>query len=171
MIHASNTHFERAEEVVLTRIFDAPRDLVFKVWTDPRYVALWWGVNGATNVVHQMDVRPGGQWRIDMTVENGTTYPNCGEFLEVIENERLSYTHVHQAESPAWKGAPPEPTTSTVEFEPHGPGTLVRMKVHFASEEDMQRMAATGLRRGLEQGFDRFAALLAKLTDPRKPGR
>src|SRR5262245_34419576 len=54
----------RAHEFGLTRVFDAQRDLVFKVWTDPRYVALWWGVDGATNPHCELDVRVGGAWRI-----------------------------------------------------------------------------------------------------------
>lgn len=53
-------------EIVATRVFDAPRDLVFKMWTDPKHIVHWWGPNGFTNTIHEMDVRPGGVWRFIM---------------------------------------------------------------------------------------------------------
>ena len=73
----------------LSRWFDAPRALVYRLWTDPRYVTLWWGVEVATIPNCQMDVRAGDLWRIDMRTATGTVYPNAFEFREVIENERL----------------------------------------------------------------------------------
>ncbi len=59
------THAAR-REIIITRMFDAPRALVFKAWTDPRHVARWWGPKGVTNPVCELDVRPGGAIRIDM---------------------------------------------------------------------------------------------------------
>ena len=62
----SAIQFKPKGELVLTRTFDAPRELVFKVWTDPKHVALWWGPHGFTTIVQEMDVRPGGAWRYSM---------------------------------------------------------------------------------------------------------
>src|SRR4051794_34340238 len=63
-------------EIVATRIFEAPRELVFTMWTDREHVAKWWGPRGFTNTIHEMDVRPGGTWRFVMHGPDGTDYPN-----------------------------------------------------------------------------------------------
>ena len=76
-------------ELRLERVFDAPRDLVFKVWTDPRHVTRWWGPHGFTTVVHEMDVRPGGAWRYTMRGPDGNDYLFTGTYVEIIEAERL----------------------------------------------------------------------------------
>lgn len=156
---------ERApmREFELTRIFDAPRDLVFKVWTDPRFVALWWGLEGTSVPRCEMDVRPGGTWRIDMRTPGGTIYPNSGVFLEVIENERLVYTDVADPESPAWKGAPPGDRLNIVTFENAGSGTRVTLRVQFKTSEDYDFFVGTGFRDGLAESLDRLARLLLQI--------
>lgn len=153
-----------AREFELTRMFDAPRDLVFKVWTDPRYVALWWGIEG-TNVKRcEMDVRPGGAWRIDMRTPGGTIYPNSGVFVEVIENERLVFSDVPHADSPAWSGSPPGTYVHTVSFRHHeSGGTEVSVVVRADSEADCARLLAQGMREGIAQGLDRLARLLGEI--------
>ena len=62
-------------EIVITRVFDAPRDLVWDAWTDPKQVVQWWGPQGFTTTIHEMDVRPGGVWRHTMHGPDGTEYP------------------------------------------------------------------------------------------------
>src|ERR1700688_4411146 len=81
-------------EVVFTRVFDAPRGLVFKVWTDPKHVAQWWGPHGFTNPVCELDARPGGAIRIHMRGPDGTIYPMTGVYREIVEPERLVFTSV-----------------------------------------------------------------------------
>ncbi|HEX9222992.1 MAG TPA: SRPBCC domain-containing protein, partial [Candidatus Acidoferrales bacterium] len=80
------------QELVLTRVFDAPRELVFKVWTDPKHVAQWWGPHGFTNPVCELDLRPGGAIRIHMRGPDGTVYPMTGVYQEVVPPERLVFT-------------------------------------------------------------------------------
>jgi uncharacterized protein YndB with AHSA1/START domain len=80
-------------EIVLSREFDAPRDLVWKAWTDPAQVGHWWGPNGFTITNHEMKVRPGGAWRLTMHGPDGTDYPNRMVYSEVVAPERLVYTH------------------------------------------------------------------------------
>ena len=65
-------------EIVATRVFDAPRDLVFRMWTDPAHIVHWWGPNGFTTTIHEMDVRPGGMWRFIMHGPDGVDYPQYG---------------------------------------------------------------------------------------------
>jgi len=94
-------------DFTLTRSFDASRHLVFRIWTDPKFVELWWGVEDSTNPTCQMDIHPGGAWRIDMRTASGVVYPNGGFYLEVMENERLVYTDVVPPNASAWGGSPP----------------------------------------------------------------
>ena len=81
-------------DVVLTRVFNAPRDLVFKAWTDPEQMAKWWGPDGFTNPVCELDARPGGKIRIDMRAPGGTIYPMTGTFYDVEEPTRLVFSEV-----------------------------------------------------------------------------
>src|SRR5258706_12536384 len=79
-------------ELTITRIFDAPRELVFKVWTDPKHLAQWWGPQYFTNPVCEIDLRPGGALYIQMTDPDGVAYPVKGTFREVVPPERLVFT-------------------------------------------------------------------------------
>lgn len=80
-------------EIVLARVFDAPRSLVFRMWTDPDHVMKWFGPRGFTCTLHEMDVRVGGRWRFDMKAPDGTLYPNRIEYLEIVPDERLVFDH------------------------------------------------------------------------------
>ena len=83
-----------AREVTITRVFDAPRDLVFRMWTDPAHVARWWGPKCFTNPVCEVDARPGGELRIVMQAPDGATYPMIGVFQHVAAPERLVFTNI-----------------------------------------------------------------------------
>src|SRR5262249_6024906 len=80
-------------ELLLGRTFDAPRELVFKAWTDPKHLAQWWGPLGFTNPVCEADARPGGKWRIVMRGPDGGDFPHGGEYLEVTPYERIVMTN------------------------------------------------------------------------------
>ena len=71
-------------EVVITRVFDAPRALVFKAWTDPKHIARWWGPMGFTNPICELDARVGGAWRIVMRSPTGIEYPCGGVYREIV---------------------------------------------------------------------------------------
>ena len=83
---------KEGHELVLTRVFDAPRELVFKAWTDAKRVAQWWGPHQFTNPVCELDARPGGAIRIHMRGPDGTVYPMTGVYQEVVEPERIVFT-------------------------------------------------------------------------------
>jgi uncharacterized protein YndB with AHSA1/START domain len=72
-------------ELIFTRIFDAPRELVLKAWTDPKQIVKWWGPKGFATTTHEMDVRPGGVWRFIMHGSDGTDYKIKIVFLEVVK--------------------------------------------------------------------------------------
>jgi len=114
-------------EIVITRLIDAPRELVWNAWTDPVQVAGWWGPNGFTNTIHAMDVRPGGVWLFDMHGPDGTDYPNRIVFIEVVKPERLVYQHGSgEANDPAAFDV-------TVTFEAQGGKTRLTMRSLFAT--------------------------------------
>jgi uncharacterized protein YndB with AHSA1/START domain len=88
----SNKFDER--ELTITRVFDAPRALVFKVWTDPKHLAQWWGPQGFTNPVCEFDARVGGELRIHMRGPDGAIYPMKGVIREFAPPERLAFTSI-----------------------------------------------------------------------------
>jgi uncharacterized protein YndB with AHSA1/START domain len=167
MIPANDQAEAWPAEFTISRVFDAPRDLVFRIWTDPKCVALWWGIDGATNPRCELDVRPGGRWRIDMRTPGGTVYPNGGVYLEVVENRRLVSTDVSDPASPAWRDSPPPDRLNTVTFEDAGAGTRVTLRVQFRSAADRDFFVAAGVKQGIAQSLARFARVLASVAEPK----
>lgn len=80
-------------EIVLTRVFDAPRELVFRMWTEREHITRWFGPRGFTCTTHEMDARVGGRWRFDMLAPDGKLYTNRIEYLEITPPERLVFDH------------------------------------------------------------------------------
>jgi len=81
-------------EIITERLIHAPRELVFAAWTDPGQIVKWWGPDGFTNTIHEMDVRPGGHWRHVMHGPDGTDYQNHSIFVELVRPERIVFDHV-----------------------------------------------------------------------------
>lgn len=77
----------------ITRMLSAPIDLVWEVWTNPEYIANWWGPNGFTNTIHTMDVREGGEWRLTMHGPDGKNYPNKSVFVEIVQGKKIVFQH------------------------------------------------------------------------------
>lgn len=88
----SSATLQRA--IVAERILNAPRELVFTVWTEPEHIAKWWGPTGFTNTIHKMDVRAGGEWSFIMHGPDGTDYRNEIVYTEVVRPERIVYDHI-----------------------------------------------------------------------------
>jgi len=80
-------------EISSTRIFDAPRELVWRAWTEPKHIEKWWGPIGFTTTTKVFDFRPGGQWLHTMHGPDGTDYRNDITFTDVVEPERIEYDH------------------------------------------------------------------------------
>jgi uncharacterized protein YndB with AHSA1/START domain len=140
------------QTIVGIRTFDAPRDLVFQMFTDPDHIVKWWGPIGFTNTVYIMDVRPGGIWRHVMHGPDGIDYKNESVYVEVIRPERLVYKHLS---GPAF--------VSTVTFDDEGDRTRVTMRMLFESNELRDKtIEVFGAVRGLEQTLNRLADYLAQ---------
>lgn len=141
-------------ELVITRVFDAPRGLVFKAWAEPERLVRWWGPRGFTTTSCTVDVRLGGAWRICMRSSEGVDYWTQGVYREVVEPERLVFTY-------AWEDAEGKPGREmlvTVTFADHGGKT--EMAFHqaiFESAEDRD-----GHEEGWSECFDLLAEYLAK---------
>jgi len=146
-------------EIVITRLIDAPRELVFTAWTDPNHVAHWWGPKGFTTTIHEMDLRPGGVWRLVMHGPDGTDYPNKIIFVEVVKPERLVYTN-----SGGKKGGPSAKFQNTVTFEEQGGKTKLSMRMVFSSPEELEHVVKVyGAIEGGKQTLERLEEYLAKL--------
>jgi uncharacterized protein YndB with AHSA1/START domain len=98
----AETTWELEREIVLSRVFDAPRELVFRAWTEKGRIGEWFGPKGFVCTTHEMDVKVGGRWRFDLVAPDGTRYDNRIDFLEVTPPERLVFDHGHDKdEDPA----------------------------------------------------------------------
>jgi len=118
-------------ELVITRVFDAPRALVFKAWTEPERLVRWWGPRGFTMPSCKMEVRPGGAYRFQMRSPEGTDHWLQGVYREIVEPERLACTW-------AWldaDGKPVHETLLTVTFDEEGDKT--KLTLHQAVFESV----------------------------------
>ncbi len=143
-------------ELVITRIFNAPRKLVFEVFTDPKHVIHWWGPNGFTNTIHSMNVKPGGEWKLTMHGPDGVDYPNVIKYKEVIKPEKLVW----------WHGDDKDPAQfeSTVIFEDEGKKTKLTMKMVFRTKAEKDFVVEKyGALEGQSQTMDRLEQYLSKI--------
>lgn len=148
-------------ELVLTRVFDAPRELLFQIWTDPAHVACWWGPHGFTTPPETvaLDVRPGGSWRIRMLAPDGVEYWMHGVYREVVAPERLVFTYAGTA-SP---GGPEHETRVTVTFADLGERTEMTFRqAVFPTVEERDSHAG-----GWSECFDELVDYLAELPHAR----
>ena len=146
-------------EIATSRVFDAPRDLVWQAWTEPKHLARWYGPNGFTVTTHEMDVRPGGVWRLTMHGPDGTDYPNLSRYVEVVRPERLVYEHGSAERAD-------DRFDVTVTFADEGPGkTRVSMRMVFRTQEERDRVVNVyGALQGNRQTMDRLEDHLAALS-------
>jgi uncharacterized protein YndB with AHSA1/START domain len=117
-------------EIVITRVFDAPREVVWDAWTNPKQVVKWWGPRGFTTTIREMDVRPGGAWIHTLHGPDGANYPGKSVFLEVVKPERIVLTHGGGKE-----GGPRANFHSTWTFEVEGDQTRVTIRMVFDSTQ------------------------------------
>jgi uncharacterized protein YndB with AHSA1/START domain len=141
-------------ELVMTRVLDAPRNLVYEAWTNPKHIAQWWGPKGFTNTIHEMEVKVGGVWRFMMHGPDGTDYPNKVVFEEVVKAERLVYTHGSDQDDD------PNSFHVTVTFEDQGKKTKLTMRMVLRSAAALAEAKKFGAVEGGNQTLDRLEAYL-----------
>ena len=143
-------------EILITREFDAPRELVFKAMTDPDLIPRWWGPRGYTTTVDKMDVRPGGAWRFINGIPGGEESAFRGEYREIVPPERIVQTF-------EWEPMAGHISDETATFTERDGRTLLTNRTVFASKEDRDGMIQSGMEKGLAETHDRFAELLVEL--------
>ena len=140
-------------ELVLTRILNAPRSLVFQAWTDARQLAQWWGPTGFTNPVCELDLKVNGEIRIDMRAPNGVVYPMSGAYREIVPPERLVFTSAALDAT----GKPMFENLNTVTFEEfEGNKTVVTVKARVLWETPEAGRHLDGMAQGWALTIDRL---------------
>jgi uncharacterized protein YndB with AHSA1/START domain len=141
-------------EIVMTRVFDAPRERLFQAYTDPKVIPRWWGPARYTTAVDRMDLRPGGTWRYVHRGADGSEYAFRGEYREIVPPERLVSTF-------EFEGLPGHVSVDTASFEDLGGKTRLTAVSLFDSVEDRDGMANSGAEQGAIETWERLARLLA----------
>jgi uncharacterized protein YndB with AHSA1/START domain len=144
-------------ELMIIRSFDAPRGLVWQAWTDPRQLAKWWGPQGFTNPVCEIDVRVGGAIYVVMRGPDGTDYPMRGAFHEIVVPERLVFTNfpVDANDNPMMDG------WTTVTFAERNGKTDMTLETRATGLVPNARFMLLGMGVGWSQSIDRLAELVA----------
>jgi uncharacterized protein YndB with AHSA1/START domain len=149
----NTTEASADREIVSTRVFDYPRELVFQAWTDPVHLARWWGPKGFTNTFHEFDLRRGGVWRFVMHGPDGVDYENKSVFVEVVKPERIVFNHLE----------PMHKFQVTAGFVEQAGKTKVTFRMLFESAAECDRVKVFVVEAN-EQNFDRLEAELAKMA-------
>ena len=143
--------------IVMTRVFDAPRRLVWRAFTEPEHVREWWGRRRYTTIVDKMDLRPGGVWRFVQRTSDGKEYAFNGVYREIAPPERLVYTF-------EFEGVPGHMLLETVTFEEHDGRTRVTSTTLFQTVEDRDEMLKSGMEEGAAETYDRLAEHLGTMA-------
>ena len=143
------------QEIVISRIFDAPREKVFKVSMDPKLIPQWWGPKRFTTKVDKMDVRPGGVWRFLHLDAEGNEYAFHGVYHEILPNERVVDTF-------EFEGMPGHVSLETMTLEEQDGKTKLTTRSVFQSVEDRDGMVGSDMEEGVAETMDRLAALVEK---------
>ena len=141
------------QEIVMTCVFDAPRELVFQAYTDPNAIPKWWGPKRMTTTVERMEVRPGGIWRFVQREPDGRSYAFFGVYHAIVPPERIVQTF-------EFEGASGHVSLETAMLEDVGGKTKLTASSVFQSVEDRDSMLQAGMEDGARETMERFADLL-----------
>jgi uncharacterized protein YndB with AHSA1/START domain len=141
-------------ELLISRMLNAPVELVWEAWTNPEHVANWWGPDGFTNTVTTMDMTVGGEWNLVMHGPDGTDYKNKSIFKEIIPFKKIVYEHVT---SPKF--------LTTIEFEAQGEKTFINWHMLFESKEQFIQVVKTfKADEGLKQNIDKLNVYVERMA-------
>src|SRR5438128_2154226 len=143
-------------ELVTTHTFDAPRELVWKAWTDPKLIPKWWGPSRYSTIVDKRDVRPGGRWRFVQRDAEGNEFGFHGEYREVVPPKRLVGTFEYE-------GMPGHVLVETATFEEIRGKTKLTQSSLFQNAEDLEGMLASGMEEGAAETMERFTELVTEM--------
>jgi uncharacterized protein YndB with AHSA1/START domain len=143
-------------EIHVERIFEAPRDRVFELFTDPELIPEWWGPRGTTTIVDEMDVRNGGTWRYVTRNSDGSETAFRGTYREVSPPDRIVQTF-------EWEGMPGHVSVDTAVFEDLGHRTKLVSTSIFHTTEERDGMLGSGMEKGMNETYQRLDELLERL--------
>jgi len=137
-------------EIRISRLFKAPVELVWEVWTNPEHIKNWWGPNGFTNTISKMEVQPGGEWNLVMHGPDGTDYKNKSVFKEIVKHKKLVYEHISGPKFIA-----------TVQFDGRGDTTFIEWQMLFETREEfIQTVKTFKADEGLKQNVEKLEKYL-----------
>lgn len=137
-------------EIRISRLLNAPIELVWEVWTNPEHIKNWWGPNGFTNTISKMELNPGGEWDLVMHGPDGTDYKNKSVFREIIKHKKIVYDHVSGPKFHA-----------TIEFESRGNTTFLSWHMLFETREEFIQVVRTfKADEGLKQNVEKLSEYL-----------
>ncbi|MFI5097370.1 MAG: SRPBCC domain-containing protein [Candidatus Acidiferrales bacterium] len=145
-------------EIAATRIYDAPRELVWKAWTQQEHITNWWGPNGFTTTTCEMEVRPGGAWRHGMHGPDGTEYPGGGVYREVVKPEILVFTNIATDKD----GNLVFDGLTSVTFVKRNGKTILTLEARGLAMVAYSAAYLKGMEQGWTQSLERLAAFAAK---------
>jgi uncharacterized protein YndB with AHSA1/START domain len=158
MASAHSSHRASDREIVVSRIIEGPRRLVFEAFTDARHLGQWWGPNGFTTTTRAFEFRPGGVWDFIMHGPDGADLPNWIEWREIVPPERIVYLHGESDDDP-------RAFASTVTLVERGPATEVTMRAVFKTKEQCDEVIEQyGALEGATQHLGRLAAHVVTLV-------
>jgi len=139
------------DRILITREFDAPKHLVYRVWTTPELVRRWWSGHRGTTTEVELDLRPGGRWRYVLKSDDGAEVGFHGEYREIVPNERIVWTEVYE-------GLPDAPeehaAVNTLTFTEVDGRTTINLLTELRSREDRDAILASGMEVGLQEQME-----------------
>jgi uncharacterized protein YndB with AHSA1/START domain len=160
MVRSNAASNQTDHDVLLTRDIEAPRELVFEAWTNPKHLGEWWGPEGFTNRRCELELRPAGAIRIDLVGPDGTVYPMGGFYQEIVEPERLVFS------SSVLDGLDHSliDVINTVTFAPRGSKTRVTIEAHILRATEESAPYIEGMETGWKQCLERLSAYVTKIS-------
>ncbi len=143
-------------EIVITTMYDAPREMVWRAYTEPDLIKQWWGPRELTTNIDQLDVRAGGVWRFVQKDPRGNEYAFRGVFHTVTRPELIIQTF-------EWEGMPGHVSLQVARFDEKDGRTTVNAIAVFETVEDRDGMIQTGMQKGVDEGSERLSELLARM--------
>ena len=163
--NSSATENPTERELIITRTFNAPREVVWRAWNDPAHIEKWWGPETFSTRVEEMDFRPGGKWRYVMIDQDGNEYPAVGVFREIVVPERIVTSDEFGEEliDQAAPGDFPTGIMLTVSFEDLDDKTKVTLTYVHRSVEDRVKHETMGVVAGWNSSLDKLVVYLVKM--------
>jgi uncharacterized protein YndB with AHSA1/START domain len=145
-------------QLMLSRTFDAPRDLVFEACTRPEHVKHWWGPRGTEVIVEEMDFRVGGTWRFVQRMPDGSEFPFKGEYREIVRPERVVQTFIFDVEPySAYE------SVETATYTEQDGKTTISVVAQYQSIEHRDGVIASGMESGARETYERLAEYIQEL--------